>query len=217
MYNHLIDEIRRTAKSKPFRDRQHARNQNSRRGYENCKKYIDELRARYAKLLVLRVDFAYLKEEISGICLDRACADLERFLRNRRNNRLFDDMVGYVWKLEYGVERHYHFHLLFFYDGNRVKNDQYRAAQIGEYWKKLTEGRGAYHSCNDDKSRYINCGIGSLGHADSEKYANLLIAVEYLFKKEQYLRLKVTGKQRTLGIGQLRPVSEAGRKRLRNV
>lgn len=81
----------------------------------------------------------------------QAQEDLKHFFDNMRNKpSLFDDLVGYIWKLECGELGHDHFHVLLFFTNDRLKNDYHRAKQIGEYWVNvITKGRGRYFNCND--------------------------------------------------------------------
>ncbi|WEH93381.1 inovirus-type Gp2 protein [Acinetobacter soli] len=34
-------------------------------------------------------------------------------------------MVGYIWKLEYGIKKGYHYHFIFFMDGNIHKKETF--------------------------------------------------------------------------------------------
>ena len=69
-------------------------------------------------------------------------------------DQLFDNYITYVAKLEYGVDRRWHYHVVFFYDGQKVKNDYLLAQALGEYWVgTITRGfevfgkRGSRRAC----------------------------------------------------------------------
>lgn len=56
-----------------------------------------------------------------------------------RSNKLFDNRVGYVWKLEYGIDKGFHYHMMI--------QDINIAKMIGEYWAAvITHYRGLYYS-----------------------------------------------------------------------
>src|SRR5699024_1341533 len=95
---------------------------------------IDDLFQLYSKLLFIRVDF-YLRKEHDNVNnyhnLNNA---FTRLRNNMRFNSLFDHYITYCAKLEYGPQRGWHFHVLFFFDGQKVQNDYLLAQAIGEYW-----------------------------------------------------------------------------------
>ncbi|WP_415887580.1 inovirus-type Gp2 protein [Neptuniibacter sp. QD37_6] len=105
------------------------------KNYRSMLSYIDKLFKKRSRLLVVRVDLSY-KAEIADICrrasftmadhvseFEQVKADLERLLRNRRHNKIFRGLLGYIWKLEHGVLRGYHYHVVFFFDGAIRRGD----------------------------------------------------------------------------------------------
>jgi hypothetical protein len=161
-------------------------NREAQRNTVNVGQYIDRLFLHHARLLVLRVDLAYGQDEC--VTFDALESDLYRLQNNARHNTLFDEMLGYVFKIEYGMEKKLHVHALLFFNGHKHKSDVYLAQQIGEYWKTvITLGRGCYWNCNQGKGTYKHLGIGDIHFSDAVKRDNLMIAVEYLCKKHQQL------------------------------
>jgi hypothetical protein len=164
-------------------------NEHNREAYRNTVnvgQYIDRLFLHHSRLLVLRVDLAYGQDEC--VTFEELESDLYRLQNNARHNTLFDEMLGYVFKIEYGMEKKLHVHALFFFNGHKHKSDVYLAQQIGEYWKTvITLGRGCYWNCNQGKGTYKHLGIGDIHFSDAVKRDNLMIAVEYLCKKHQQL------------------------------
>ena len=90
---------------------------------ESTKEYLDALQDRYSKLNVIRVDLSYKKPHSDNITLDDANDEFNRMLNNRRGNSIFNNQVGYVCKKEYTQDDGVHFHTVFFYNGQKVKND----------------------------------------------------------------------------------------------
>ena len=150
--------------------------------YNELLDYIDRLFSHHSKLLVLRVDLSYQKDcQVSFETLE---ADLKRFHNNRRHNALLNEMIGYVTKIEYGIDKKLHVHGLFIFNGNKHQQDINIAQYIGEYWSGvITAGNGTYWNCNANKKSYVNLGIGEIHYRDAEKRENLNDSMAYLCKK----------------------------------
>ncbi len=146
---------------------------------------------------MLRVDFSYQKEFFSEIDLQTTLKDRKRFLANKRCNAIFNDRIGYIVKLEYAVEKGFHWHVILFFDGSerRKASHIHSAQQIGEYWvERSTKGRGDYWNCNaniDDFKQKGICGIGPIHANDHALRINLCYrVVGYLCKTDQYFKPK---------------------------
>lgn len=212
--NRCVDQIRQEVKSKSFLAKLNSYQRSSNKNYKELTEYVDALFERHARLLVLRVDLSYSKEN-SKTTQDQAKQDRQRLFENARSNKLFGDMVGYIWKLEHGPEKGFHYHMMFFFDGSKVREDITLAKRIGEYWKEvITKGRGLYYNCNAVKLTYASCGIGMIEHADAELRAGLCKAVFYLTKTDLYMKLQTKG--RGMGKG-LYPSPKGARGRPRAV
>jgi len=185
---------------------------NLRQNTNSSTDYIDGLFRRYARLLVLRVDFSYRNQNRYSITekeihedYPQTKIDREHFFRNMRSNTLFDHLLGYVWKLEYGLNKGFHYHLIFFYDGSKVQQDINRAKMIGEYWQTtITQGRGIYFNCNAKQDQYKYPGIGIVNYYDDKLRVNLIKAATYLTKSDYYASVIVLGEGRTFGKGQIK-------------
>ncbi|MGE4969216.1 YagK/YfjJ domain-containing protein [Yersinia enterocolitica] len=165
--------------------------------------YIDNLFDRYAKLLVVRVDLSYQRAANKQITATLARQHRERLFHNMKSNRLFEHVVGYIWKLEFGEYKGFHYHMIFFFDGAKVREDVTLARLIGEYWRdSITEGTGLYFNCNARKADYRINGIGLVSHADNAMREGLRRAVTYLTKVDTFARLTLPDKGRTFGKGE---------------
>jgi len=192
--NKCVDAIRQEAKSKQFESTLSSYRRSSNKNYKGLTKYVDALFERYSRLLVLRVDLSYSKEH-SQTTQNQAKRDREHLFQNARSNNLFKDMVGYIWKLEHGPEKGFHYHVMFFFDGSKAREDITRAALIGRYWaENITQGRGLYFNCNAVKHNYKSCGIGMVDHTDGEMREGLRRAVVYLTKTDLYMKLQTEGR-----------------------
>ena len=144
---------------------------------------INQLFNDYSKLLVVRVDF-YLKSEYEEINTHEYMNQAFTRLRNNlRFNRLFEHYITYAAKLEYGQDRKWHYHVLFFFNGQKIKNDYLLAQAIGKYWAGIvTRDLGDFYSANMNKTRYRWVGVGMIEHQDIHKRIALMGSANYLVK-----------------------------------
>ncbi|SDZ21687.1 inovirus-type Gp2 protein [Nitrosomonas sp. Nm58] len=198
----LHQRLRNPKTRKKILDRRRAIEKN----YQELIEYVDGLFARNARLLVLRIDLAYKK--YLNVSVEDLAKDLDHLHANMRHNRQFHHLVGYIEKIEYGVEKGVHAHLILFFDGSKRKNDSYLAKEIGEYWhSQITKEQGNYWNCNDPENKKQLKNIGRLGigeiHAeDKEKRDNLNYIIRYFCKKEQFIKLKTKPKMKLIRKGQ---------------
>jgi hypothetical protein len=189
-------------------------NQYGNLNYQSMNSYIDNLFVRHGRLLVLRIDLSYQQNiNCNGL---QAKEDFELLINTMHSNNVFNHLCGYAWKLEYGVSKGFHYHVILFFDGSKVRQDISRAKMIGEYWaNNITQGKGLYYNCNLEKDKYDYCGIGMINHYDEEMIENLKNKVAwYLTKPDDYMQSIDIGE--TFGIGGIKwKSSNAGRPRSR--
>jgi len=193
LWRALIAEVRSRSKSRSFIQRSDQRRRRSIRRKAVMESYVLKVLEKYKRLLVLRVDFGYLKDYAPYVSEQEARADLARLFANRRHNQgLLPDLVGYVCCIEWAQDARYHFHVLFMLDGNRRRSDVYLAQQVGRYWvDTITKGRGRFYNCNLSKHHYQDCGVGLIHWKRPEQVTSLVRdALGYLLNKEQYLVAK---------------------------
>ena len=147
---------------------------------------LDALQEKYSKLCVVRIDFAYKKDENGkvNVTLDEANADFNRMMNNRRGKpSVFKNQVGYMCLKEHTEEKGVHFHTLFAFDGNKVQKDVHMGEELGACWNKTTKEKGSYHNCNRNTYKYK--GVGMLDHKDTQKRKILDKHVaSYLYKDD---------------------------------
>jgi hypothetical protein len=175
----------------------------------------------YSKLLVVRIDLHFDNDYEASHHVTFAKKHLDDFFNNMRHNSLFKHKVGYVWKLEYGEERGYHFHVALFFDGHYVQRDEWLSHQICRYWTDvITKGKGTFDNCNANKDRYTFPCLGMINYCDTALRAILVSALGYLVKQDEYIRqvtpMTESGRLRTFGHGVMPAlkVSKVGRPRL---
>ncbi|GLH49916.1 YagK/YfjJ domain-containing protein [Pseudomonas lactis] len=162
--------------------------------------YTDAMLARYSRTLVIRVNLYYHQQVQVRQRVEQVFDDLDRLIAERERNPIFDYLIGYICAVEQGEDRGYHIHAAFFFNGNEVWADVYKAQQIGELWERITRGQGYFHSCNHDKEEHKDegktergRGIGMIFKNDQAIRIHIHYAMCYLVKDDQPLRLKPFG------------------------
>ncbi|EMF4711966.1 inovirus-type Gp2 protein, partial [Providencia stuartii] len=134
--NEVFREFQSTLKSPDYKKQVRAFEQGAQKNYRRAQQYIDSLYQRYSKLLVVRVDLSYK----SGICHRVKAHHLRQhrqaLYKAINRDRLFSCCVGYILKLEFGMEKGFHYHALFFFDGQKVRRDITLGKHIGELWQE---------------------------------------------------------------------------------
>jgi hypothetical protein len=160
---------------------------------------IKKLFNRFSKLLVLRIDFSINRN--FKITLELLKTYIRIFLKKlHAPNEEIPPIVGYIWKLEYGIQKGYHYHFIFFMNGNIHDSDIFFAYKLTKLWMRVTQDKGFFHSCNDDKASYEKLAIGILVHNDHEKINTLNeVIINYLTKTSQFIIEKIQVGQRAFG------------------
>lgn len=158
---------------------------------------IESAFAKYSKVLAIRVDFSYRTQYQSGLTVEQVKEDLQRYLDSRRFCALFDDEIGFAWKLEYGSS--FHYHLLFLFNGHKHCKHAYLAQQLCERWVQMTQGRGVAFNCNTQMPYYAYSGIGMIHREDFNARTNLNQACRYLCKQNNFMPFDLPARCRTFG------------------
>lgn len=178
------------------------------KNHAECTAYINGLFDCYSRLVVLRIDLSYRKEIAESKTFKDIRNDLDKMRNNARRNKIFNGLEGYIFKIEYGLDKKIHAHTLLFLNGHKRlgSSDVHHAEAIGEYWKNtITEGDGTYWNCNAHKKQYRYNGIGLVQHDDIEKRSYLIMAMKYLCKKtRQVIKPRDKPQTKTLTKGDLR-------------
>lgn len=206
------------------------RQNNFKKTNNKCLRLIDDLFQRHSKLLIIRMDFAYNRDESQFqpvIHLDEdkillAKNDLKllkkhikNLLNNRRHNKQLSEILGYILRFEYGLDKGFHVHALFFLNGHKHREDITWGQLLSKYWKQITQQRGCTYICNMNKENYRHCGIGLIHCKEHEKRDNLRLIINYISKTDQFFWFSNLAAARSFQISQLpkAPRSKAGRPR----
>lgn len=187
-----------------FKKAQEIRADRSKHQYDRSYQLVQRLRCKFSKLLLIRIDFCWKARIQDDSTFAEMKAYFAQMLKNFHHDKDLPNIVGYLWKLEFGQQKGYHFHCIFFMDGNKFQSDAYYAEVIGQYWSKITLDKGYYFNCNRDKIKYRNLAIGMAHHDDQSFFDNLDQVLLYICKQDQFLIDKrlLTPKLRVFGTSQ---------------
>lgn len=150
----------------------------------------------FPKLMVLRLDLGYGKEH-SPISTDRIIGDweeLKAFISTK-----FPSNLGHAVKLEYGLQKGAHMHVLLLFNGAMVRQDVTIAKLIGDHWSKVTtEGTGVYFNCNAApyRNRFSHCGVGVFNRLDEATVAGFQAVADYITKPDPLVTLMMPSEKR---------------------
>lgn len=209
-YQHLFEALSTDA---DYKKAVQLRKEKSLNQKKKAKRLINKLISKFSKLLVLRIDFSIDRK--FNITLELMKTYMSIFLKKLHTlNDNVPAIVGYIWKLEYGIKKGYHYHFIFFMDGNIHKKETFFIDQLAKLWNDITLNKGTYHSCNYNKSSYRKLAIGTLIHDDQEKINALYMVVDYITKVDQFIIEKTLKNHRTFGYSTRKlEKSKAGRPR----
>lgn len=203
--NNAISEFRGIISSQEYKKSVSEFIKGSVRNKKRAENYREYLFNNYSRLLIVRVDLSYRKEisrKVTPDILNKHRSDLYQAMQSEP---LFQHCVGYIFKLEYGHVKGFHYHCLFFFNGRNVRRDIILAKCIGEFWQhKITEEAGIYYNCNYFKERYEISGIGMVHRNDSNKQEGLKRAINYICKSDQWVKLQVPRMKRTFWRGTIK-------------
>ena len=222
-FNTLVQLIRYDWHNHNGQSKLNARKKEAKRRYQIYCKYVDALFEKHARLLVLRIDLFYCKDLTQSKTLHDMQQDVDHLFKNTRNNSIFKEMVGYVSKIEYGIDKGIHCHLIIYLDGSKrnYSSTVYFAQQIGDYWNTIiTQGQGDYWNVNKKETQYKErgtLGIGAINHNDADLRINLNEKViKYFCKTEQFIRSKSGNVVRLYRRGELPEINDVKLGRPRN-
>lgn len=218
-FNQLLERIREKGSTRQFKKKLSNNFGKRFEKFVDLVEYVEALFDRVrSRLIVIRLDLKYHPEKAKEMMPGQARKDLKHFFDNMRSKpSLFDDLVGYVWKMECGDYGGEHFHVFLFFTNDRMQNDCHRGMEIGKYWENVvTKGRGTYFNCNspENKNKFDGYGllaIGRVEYYDDRKRYNLLTLLAYICKDEQVVRVKTKKASRSYGRGEM-PGERAGRR-----
>ncbi|MGN5065287.1 inovirus-type Gp2 protein [Aeromonas hydrophila] len=215
--NNALYAFLREFKSKAHRKRLKSLKRVESRNQRSIATYVNSLFAQHAKLLVIRLDIGYHEDYYDQLTLDLVTNDLRCYLRRIQNK--YPALMGYIWKLEYGVDRRFHTHITFIFNGAVHQRDISLSRALGELWEDITDNNGIYYNCQVRREEYREWGtdgIGMVHYSDTAKRQNLLNALNYLTKLDTQILAVLPAGRRTFGRMEVRACRDpVGRPRLK--
>lgn len=200
----LVARIRHLRRTRDYRPNANDLRYQAKQQESRVCDYSDAVVDRYSRTNIIRIDLYYRAEAQARLRVEHVFDDLDRLIAEHERNPIFDHLTGYICAVEQGEDRGYHIHAAYFFNGNQVRGDVYKARQIGELWGRITRGLGHFNSCNHNKEKYEDeCGIGIIHRSDRVIRRNVHKAMRYLVKNAQHLRLRPEG-SRGVRMGMLR-------------
>lgn len=187
--NDCIDHIHAYLSRSNIKRRAYLPIEKHRNHNKQISQFIDRLFDHHGRVLALRMDFSYRAGCFPTMTRIKRNRDtLIRYLRDQQPG-----FIGFIWRLEYGIDKGYHLHTVILLNANQVQRDIRIGQVIGTYWNKvITEGGGLHYNCNAYKSNYRDCGIGEIHWKDIDKRAIFERAALYLAKPDPLLEIART-------------------------
>lgn len=215
LFNDLLAKVAEIVGSSRFRDRLRVRRRSAKSNEKSGLEVEQRVFANRSRQLVLVLHFGYDEKYRSQATLEEIQQHRKKFFNNCRTNKLLRGIVDYIWKIEEGDDSGLHLHVLIFYSADSCR-DVYIAKQIGEYWVKVTGGKGRYWNSNANKlfhEKYGHgIGTGEINWNDDAKREALRTNIRYMAKADQFLKARLDGCH-LFGTSQVKDKKKMGRPR----
>ncbi|MBB6342374.1 hypothetical protein HNP49_002556 [Pseudomonas fluvialis] len=195
--NVLTERIRELTREQRYRRRSGDRRELAKQQKREITALTDVVMSIYSRTTIIRLDLYYRPEAQARLRVEQVFDHLDALIYEHSRNPIFEYLIWYTHSVEQGDCDHgrgYHIHAAYFFNGNHVCRDVWKAIEISELWTEVTRGQGYAHSCNHDKEGYgEKLGIGHIQREDQSKRPHTHEAMKYLVKDGQHLRLKPAG------------------------
>jgi len=195
--NVLTERIRELTRQRRYQRKAGDRAYEARKQATEIIAYTDAVMSLYSRTTVIRLDLYYRPEAQARLRVEQVFEHLDDLIDKHSRQPIFEHLIGYTYSVEQGDRNDgsgYHIHAAYYFNGNQVCRDVWKAIEISELWEGVTRGQGYAHSCNHDKEGYGDeCGIGLIQREDQSRRPHTHFAMKYLVKDDQHLRLKPAG------------------------
>jgi hypothetical protein len=208
-FNRFVDALRVAANAYSFKKNLRNFQRSSTENLCQFNRYISAHFAKRSNLLFVRLEIGYSDAYLSALNRDMPTVykkikrDWKIFYSDLNQRILKTDLCGYVWKLEYGLNRSFHLHVLLIVDCSESKSDIEIGKLVGDHWKEtVTGGRGSYFKCSSNPSSFRFSNIGQIHREDTTARQNLSDRVGlYVTKPDYFVALRTPDSGRTFGKG----------------
>ncbi|WP_249538293.1 inovirus-type Gp2 protein, partial [Escherichia coli] len=123
-------------------------------------------------------------------CKHSMCMEIYRLLSETQSM-----LAGYYWVMEYTQNKGLHIHFIGYLDGQRHKKSYRISRQLGDIWRRITEGDGYFHLCRA-KDKYPVRIDHVIHYSDKSAVDDLRYALSYLAKQDQKEHGIILGRSR---------------------
>jgi len=192
--NVLVVRIRQLTRQQRYRRSQAVRRELAKRQAREITEYTNAVMDRYSRTTVVRVNFYYRTECHARLRVEHVFDDLDAMVAKHSRRSVFDHLIGYAYAVEQGDRRGgrgYHIHAAYFFNGNKICCDIYKASEICRMWEEVTCSQGMAHSSNQERTPLgITRGVGCIQKNDKLTREKTCELMRYLVKLAQPLHLK---------------------------
>lgn len=178
-----VDLVRELVEIQELLDKQNsARDRLRNANFATSCNLVNEAFAISSKVLAIRIDLGYARGTSSCIINNtnnsekKSIFNIDKFLSHLSiflavTNKFYSSSrLAYILKIEYGIDKGYHAHILILLNGHKHQQDISIAQKLGKSWSKdITEGLGVYWNCNANRIRYSKDAIGMIYRKDEQK------------------------------------------------
>ncbi|WP_458070776.1 hypothetical protein [Rhodanobacter sp. BL-MT-08] len=214
-----LERIRSEAKTKVFEDLVKNHDKSSMKNYRRFTKYVDALLDTYQKLQVVRVALKYrmpepeqtlrvaraiLKDRTSNpgrinleslVTFDQMKSEMKLF-KEKVDDKYSVSLVGFVYKIEYGLLTSFHADWLLFFNGRPAGTDEITGSEIADMWTEVAGAQRALQwNCRAGKPPHPEDTMlfGDVALGDTRKRGALYRFGARLTKPDYWLRLLPPG------------------------
>ena len=211
--NSIVESIRMCAQAEWFQRASYDRRYEANAKADSVAQLTAQVLRYYARTMIVRVDLGYQIVARKGLTIDKVYDHWDQFLYLMGRHPVFENLVGYAWSIEQGVDQGFHIHCEFLFDGSKDRWHVNKGFDVGAVWKQVVGEGGKIFNCNANIKSYDQdrVGIGLIDRMDSKTCLNSIEEIRYIAKDTQFLRIKPQGR-RTFG-SSMKPDIEAKRGR----
>lgn len=185
------------------------------KNYRSLTQYFRKCFLKRSNLLFIRLDFSYKdgveqslklggQTETSEVNFHSITAHRDAFFKYLKA-QFKKQLIGYVWRLEYGQKKKIHYHVVIMLDGALHQCDVSLGKMLGEHWEHtITNGYGQYFNCNARKEIYKYCMLGKIRIDNVVAWHGIHLFSAYVSLPDLYVKLTLPGDHRALGKGCIR-------------
>lgn len=141
--------------------------------------HLNKLQDRYSKILPIRIDIHYAKDDEFNTDIETTKKEIMYFLYQAMQLEL--DIVGYAVVMEFNQNEHIHFHSVFYVNGQKRQKYYPIYVALERAWYELT--KGYLYDCQ--RNNYHINGLSIINHHDDEAFRSVCYMLSYLAKTEQ--------------------------------